>query len=322
MRSLRVSVALCTYNGERYLPAQLASILNQSRRPDEIVVSDDASEDATSAILERFAGVSEVPVRIVRGPQEGVTANFQSALQHTTGDLVALCDQDDVWHPERLARAVAVFDRDPDLLLLHGDARLVDANGEPLGHTLFEALRVPAEEWWNHPPAEVFATYLRRNLATGATTTFRRDLLSAAVPMPKAWVHDEWLAILAAAIGRVSVLREPLVDYRQHGANEIGIRVPTIGYLFGRLFSSRGDRLRRLAIRARILSERLALLGAPTAVIALAEGKAEFELKRASYSKLRLARVPAVLGSWRSGAYRAFSSQGLADVARDLLQRR
>ena len=145
----RVSVALGTHNGARFLGEQLTSILAQTHPIVEIVLSDDASTDGTvelveRAVAERRATDPATPALVVlRNPiAVGVTANFEQALRAASGDLIALCDQDDVWHPDRVSRAVAEFSARPELDLVAAEARLVDDAGAPLGSTLFETLGV------------------------------------------------------------------------------------------------------------------------------------------------------------------------------------
>lgn len=315
-----ISVALCTYNGERFLDEQLRSILEQSVRPAEIVVADDGSTDGTLAIVERVADRSEVPFSVLPpGGRLGVTANFQRAIEACTGPLVALADQDDAWHPDRLAAALAVFTAEPDVLLVHSDARLVAADGADLGHGLLSSLGPTAAERALLESGRPLDAYLRRNFVTGTTVTFRRELLTAASPFPPSWVHDEWLAVVAAAHGRVRFLDTPLVDYRQHGGNEIGMRIPTLRGRLQRVFERRGDRFDRLAERSAVLVERVAP-GAGADVADRLRGKADFEARRRDYPRARLRRVIPVLGQLVSGGYARFASQGRWDVVRDLLQ--
>ena len=198
-----ISVALCTHNGERFLEEQLRSILSQTLQPDEIVLSDDASTDGTVALAERIlAEHPSVRLRVLRnGSPLGVTKNFEQAVSTTTGELVALSDQDDVWEPERLQRYAAEFAARPTLLLLHGEAELVDAEGALMGVRLFDALDTNPWELDRIRSGRAFDALVRRNLALGASVVFRRTLLEHALPFPVSWVHDEWLAIIAAAIG-------------------------------------------------------------------------------------------------------------------------
>lgn len=321
---LSISVALCTYNSERFIEEQLRSILTQSLRPDEIVVGDDGSTDATLDLIRALVTAEGGGVRLTVlpvGDRLGVTANFERTVAACIGDLIALSDHDDVWHPDRLAMAVPAFEADPDLLLQHADARLVDADGAPLGVSLFEGLTVSAAERAAIDEGRAIDAYIRRNLATGATVLFRRELLEAALPFPPEWVHDEWLAVIAAVIGRVQLLDQQVIDYRQHGANQIGVAAPTLRYRIGRMLEAREDRLARLSVRARALVSRLDELDVPDATRRLVREKAVFETIRAAYPANRLARVPRVLMQWRVGSYARFASQGALDVARDLLQR-
>lgn len=319
--ALRVSVALATRNGAPFIEEQLASILAQSRMPDELVLSDDDSSDDTVAIARRVVG-SRLPLTvIVNAPPLGVTGNFERAVTATTGDLVALCDQDDLWPAHRLAALVGEFEVRPDLLLLHSNARLVDAAGAPLGSTLFDALEVSDGERALIHAGSAFEALLRRNLVTGATTVFRRELLESALPFPRGWVHDEWLAIIASAVGRVDLVEEPLLDYRQHGANQIGAqRLGFIGKLRRVLAEPREHRNARLEANFAVLAERLSSLGAVSANRrSAALQKAEHERVRNAYPAGRWRRVGPVLRERATGRYE-LSAQGNLDIVRDLLQ--
>ena len=321
-RRLRVSVALCTHNGAAYVEEQVRSILAQTYRPAEIVLSDDASTDATIALVTALVEPSGVALTVfANSPALGVTKNFEQAVRGCTGDLVALCDQDDVWHPDRLALMVGLFDERSDLLLASGDAELVDAAGARLDHTLFEALEVDETELAAVDRGDAFAALLRRNLVTGATTVLRRNLVDIAGDFPSSWVHDEWLASMAAAVGRVMITRERLVDYRQHGANQIGAAKLSLRGKIGRVLEPRGSRNARLEARAQALVERLQLLGAavPVAILAGARGKLDHERVRNALPANRLRRIRPVLAEARSGGYELYG-RGRADILRDLVQ--
>ena len=317
----RISVAMGTHNGAAYLAEQLESILQQSLQPVEIVLSDDASTDDTVEIARRVIG-SRIPLTVLRNATAlGVTANFEQATLACTGELIALSDQDDVWAPERLAAAAAEFAAHPDLLLLHGDARLVDPRGVPIGQTLFEALEVTTRERELVHTGRAFETLLRRNLATGATTVFRRTLLASAAPFPRGWVHDEWLAVIAAAIGDVDLLDTALVDYRQHGANQIGASRLSFAGKVRRVMEPRLLRNQRLAANFAVLEAKLEALGAAVtpAKLALARGKAAHERVRLALPAVPVLRLGPVLREVASGGYRQFS-RGRGDILRDLVQ--
>ncbi|MCW4385015.1 glycosyltransferase family 2 protein [Salinibacterium sp. SYSU T00001] len=318
-----VSVALATYNGERFVAEQVTSILTQSRPPTELVVADDGSTDATLDVIRDVHGRlgASVALRVLEAEGRlGVTANFERALRACTGELIALSDQDDVWHPDRLAAAVPSFEVRPELLLQHSDARLVDGEGSPIGAGLLDALWVSPGERREIAEGRAFEANLRRNLVTGATVLLRRSLLEHALPIPDSWVHDEWLAIVAASTGQVELLDAALIDYRQHGGNQIGATKPTLRYRIGRMLEPRGDRYERLARRAQALAERLETLPVSPERRGAARDRARFDRVRAGLSRHRVARLGPVLREYRAGSYRRLSSQGTLDVARDLLQ--
>jgi glycosyltransferase involved in cell wall biosynthesis len=323
--SLSVSVALCTYNGASFIEPQLRSILSQSLLPDEIIVSDDGSTDETlalvKAVLDAHHG-TPVSLRILTSDHPvGVTKNFERAVQACVGDVIALCDHDDVWHSNRLSAAMPAFESDPRLLFQHSDARLIDAGGVPLGVSLFQALAISSGERSAISGGRAFEAYIRRNLATGATVLFRRSLLEDAIPFPVEWVHDEWLAIVASAVSTPQLLEEELIDYRQHGGNQIWVTRPTLRYRIGRMLEPRRRRYETLAARSRVLLERLEGLPISAGTLTLAREKVRFEEIRSRLPPNRIRRIGVVLREYRAGSYTRLSSQGNLDIVRDMVQK-
>lgn len=323
----RISVALCTHNGERHVGQQLASILRQRPAPVEVVVGDDASTDDTVVAVERafseaLAADPSLPteLRLIRRESAlGVTANFAATLAECTGDLIALSDQDDEWAPGKLVALAAQFASDPDLLLVHSDARLVDDAGRALGLTLLDALEATPAERSSLAAGNALPVLVRRNLVTGATVMLRRTLLSSAQPFPDDWVHDEWLAAIASSVGRVRLVPEPLIDYRQHGANLIGARRPTMRDRWSRLREPRTERARRLADRAARWSARARELDVTASVQSILDAKAAHEASRSRLPRFPLWRVPAIVAGAIGGRYGRYS-RGAIDVVRDLVQ--
>jgi GT2 family glycosyltransferase len=323
----RVSVALGTHNGAHYLRQQLESILRQTSPVDEIVLSDDASSDDTVALAQRVvdehrarADAATPELVVLRNASAlGVTANFEQALLAATGDLIALCDQDDVWHPDRVARAVAEFAARPELDLVAAEARLVDEAGEPLGSSLFETLGVDEELRHRLASHAAFAELLKRNVLTGATMMVSRSLVERAAPFPASWVHDEWLAMVASVGGGIAVVSDPVIDYRQHGGNQIGVTRLAAGGRLARLREPRTERNARLLARAEDLAERLPVIAPAPGVHAAVHAKLAHEVMRQGLPHGRLRRVPPVWREWRSGAYQRYG-RGAQDVLRDLVQ--
>ena len=327
--SLSMSVALCTHNGSKFLAEQLLSILAQRPSPIEIVLSDDASTDGTvelaiSTVEDYRSDHPDVGTELVvlrNKAALGVIRNFEAAMLACRGDLIALSDQDDIWHDGRLAKAQAEFERQPELLLVHSDARLVDVDGAPIGHSLFDALEVTTVEKGLLAAGDGFPILIRRNLVTGATVVVRRTLVEDAAPFSQAWVHDEWLAIIGASLGMVRLIPEQLIDYRQHGSNQIGAIKPTLRHKLTKLREPREERNANLVERAVVLEHKLAQFAdrVPYSKLRGVRKKLAHERFRLSLPRVRLLRVIPVLGRALVGEYSRYG-RGTIDVLRDLTQ--
>lgn len=205
---MRVSVALATYDGGRYLGEQLASLLAQTRLPDELVVGDDGSSDDTLALLEDFAAHAPFPVLITCNPANlGHAANFVATLRRCEGAVVFPCDQDDIWHPVKIARMLDFLSGNPGLWLAAHDAALVDAEGCPLGLTM--GGQVDAVSGYS----------ASLGIVAGCSMAIDRRLLALLDGNPRLRQHDAWLAEAARLLGLRGYLPEPLIDYRRHGTN-------------------------------------------------------------------------------------------------------
>jgi len=318
---VRVSVVVCTYNGEKYLRDQLQSILDQTRPPDEIVISDDGSTDSTLKIIEDFASSSNDPNPPVwrvetRSKPLGVSGNFASALGEARGEFIALADQDDVWEPDRLEKGLAHFH--DGALLVHSDATLINGSGLPTG-TLMSALRLTSSEKSNLLSGRALTALLRRNVVTGATTMIRSSLLEQALPIPEGWVHDEWLALVAAVQGGVVFHQDPLIRYRQHGNNEIGASKADYDEATRRLREKRSEffarKLRRNHGIVVLLEENPSWVD--SAAHASLKAKVEFDRWRSALPSSRARRVVPVLRRWFAGHYGQYA-RGYMDVIRDI----
>jgi len=323
---LKLSVVLCTYNGTAYLQLQLDSLLAQTRLPDEMVIHDDGSRDDTHSILQAFAITARqrgVAVTLVPHTQNlGYIENFSAALRQASGDVLFLCDQDDVWRADKLELMAARFAGDAGLLLLHSDARLVDAGGQPIGCSLFRALQLSAQEQAAIHAGDAFQVVLRRSFVTGATAALRRELVALALPVAADWIHDEWLAAVAAAAGRVDFVDAPLIDYRQHGGNQIGMRRRTLAMKWQDLSRPRGSLLADEARRLQSLESFLAGCGLPCGIEyarQVRQKRLHFERRVALGLLPTWRRVQPILQEARSGCYRQFGTGGRS-MLRDLLR--
>lgn len=322
----RLSIVICTYNGAAYLQAQLDSLLAQTLLPDEIVISDDGSSDGTMEILRRFtARASEcgIEVQLHQNRQNlGYVRNFTEGLRRASGKLLFLCDQDDVWHADKLARMVVCFEADPSLLLLHSDARLVDAHGASMHCSMFTVLQLTISEKHAIHAGSAFEVVLRRSFVTGATAALRRELIELALPVAKGWIHDEWLAAVAAAAGRLDFINDALIDYRQHGSNQIGARKRTLAVKWreltlprSRLLADEAQRLQRLE---QFLQE-AAFTGATDRARQIMHKRTHFERRVAIGQLPHWKRVAPILHEARQRDYWRYGT-GVLSMVRDFLR--
>jgi glycosyltransferase involved in cell wall biosynthesis len=209
-----VSVAIATWNGERFLREQLDTIYAQTWRPLEVVVSDDASTDGTVAILEQYE--REYGLRyIVNSEQKGLVKNFEQAMTMATGDFIALSDQDDIWKPHKIATLV---DRIGDATLIYCNVNeVLDLDGQRRYEDRYEPIsRFARVHGSGHPTRYLIA----ENWVVSHSILFRRELMEQALPIPKHQrFHDGWLALVASKLSGVVYLDETLQTYRRHPAS-------------------------------------------------------------------------------------------------------
>lgn len=223
--AMTISVAMCTYNGARYLREQLDSIAAQTRQPDELVVCDDGSTDETRQIVESFAAAAPFPVRLhVNERSLGSTKNFGRAIGLCAGEVIALTDQDDVWLPGKLSRMEAEFLNAPGVGLVFSDAEVIDENSRPLGYRLWGKIGIRQSHLKRLRSDKAVDELLPGSTVTGATMAFRSGLKELVLPIPDdlPLIHDGWIAVLTAAVAGVSFIDEPLVRYRRHPRQQIG----------------------------------------------------------------------------------------------------
>lgn len=218
---MKISVALCTYNGEKYIEEQLRSILKQTVSVDEIVICDDGSTDNTVAVASSVLGKGNIPYRIeVNETSLGVAKNFLKALRLTSGDYVFTCDQDDIWHKGKVEAFINEA-RESKKELYFSDGELVFSDGAPMGSTIWQALCVQ-DELHNNP--NMTDCLLKHPVVTGAAMMVSRGLIDRVDAIPDGWIHDEWLSVLAALEDGAQPICVPTFDYRQHGNNVIGVK--------------------------------------------------------------------------------------------------
>ena len=203
----KISVCMATYNGERFIRAQIESVLSQLEENDEIIICDDNSSDGTVKVIE---GINDSRIRFFRNEKNlGYTANFEKALSKSNGDYVILCDQDDVWLEKKVdvvKRKLQEFD------FIMSDAKVVDTN--------LNVIHESRNKYYG-----VRNGFVRNFIKTrylGCCMAFRKDVLDFALPFPKnrnLCLHDAWISLCAEMYFKTTVIDQPLILYRRHESN-------------------------------------------------------------------------------------------------------
>lgn len=238
-----ISVVMTTYNGEKYLGEQIESVLLNLSEEDELIISDDGSKDHTREILRCYREQDD-RIRLYKGPQKGINANFEFALKKAKGDFIFICDQDDIWEKNKKDLVLKAFSEHHCMALVH-DCRVIDDNEEEI---------IPSfMEYRGSAPGII--KNIAKNSYIGCCMAFRRELLDLIFPIPcNIEMYDQWIGVLADVYGGSFFLKEKLIRYRRHGENASSMqhyplpkmirnRVVFIGALWKRICSRRGKKV-------------------------------------------------------------------------------
>lgn len=200
-----ISVCLATYNGEKYIKAQLESIVAQLSQYDEIIISDDGSTDSTFNIVE---DIKNDRIKIVHNTQyHGITHNIENALRHASGDILFLSDQDDIWLNGKVNKMNELLET-YDLVI--SNCKVTDSHLAITDESLFKMRKSGSGLIKN----------IIKNSYVGCCMAFSRKVLQAALPFPaNIPMHDSWIGLVAELVGKVKFLDEPLILYRRHANN-------------------------------------------------------------------------------------------------------
>ena len=223
--SVKFSVAMATYNGERYLREQLESVARQTLPPFELVVCDDGSADSTLRILDEFARSAPFPVHVHRNQRNlGYGDNFLRAISLCRGEWIALCDQDDVWLDHKLERCVEVLAGHSGVDLLSHSADQVDEELRPLPHRVPNHARLTVTEPFRNVPFSVLAGFscCVRKALFDRLPAARRP--AALYPLGRREPHDVFIYHLANTYGRIARLPDSLALYRRHASAARSLR--------------------------------------------------------------------------------------------------
>lgn len=221
---MKVSVALCTYNGENYLNEQIDSILNQTRKVDEIVVCDDSSTDSTFEILEVYAKSHPDVFKVVKnGTTLRSVKNFEKAISLCTGDVIFLSDQDDSWVPEKVADIIGFFEANPTINVVATNGYCMDENSEIIDKfTVWDIPKLFQDNNAYFDYYKIISCFF--NIATGATMALRKSYVNECIPFPEIrnFHHDEWIARISSSKNQFAFLHDKYIKYRIHAAQQVG----------------------------------------------------------------------------------------------------
>jgi glycosyltransferase involved in cell wall biosynthesis len=319
---VKLSVIMCTYNGAAHLAQQLDSIAAQIRLPDEMVACDDGSVDGTLPLLRHFAKTVDFPVRIVENPVRlGSTANFGQGIGMCDGDIIVLADQDDIWRAEKLARIESAFYATPEVGALFSDGTLIDGRGNSVKGRLWQSVGFSRRMRSAILSKKGFDILLRANFVTGATLAFRGRLKHLLLPIPAGWVHDYWIASLLASSSQLALIDAPLIQYRCHAAQQLGVK-RSLAEKWGHVLEA--DKSAYLDAETKWIEvyERLRRNGAHPDSPSMAKCQAivAHMHRRGALPSQHLRRLPTILGEIFNGNYFRYSL-GWLSILRDMLAR-
>jgi len=221
-----IDIVLATYNGQEYIQEQIDSIINNEDYQQFVkrfIIIDDCSTDNTLELITQYANLhSEIEV-YQNSSQLGVIKNFEKGMNYTTSEYIMLSDQDDVWLSSKIIKSLAAMlhlekSQPEQPCLVFSDKEVVNASLNRIHASYFQLKKIPPQ-WY-----ENLDNLLQQNMISGCTMLFNRALLEKALPIPhNCFMHDWWLVLFAKAYGEIALINEPLVKYRQHAHNQIGV---------------------------------------------------------------------------------------------------
>lgn len=220
---MKISVAIASYNGEKYIKQQLDSILSQTVAVDEIVISDDGSTDKTVEMIQSF---QDPRIRLITGnPYPGYCGNFAYAIENTTGDIIFISDQDDIWMKEKVEKYMAVFRAYSDIELIVSDGTLIDKDGNRIDNDQSNLNSIYTPHLSNRKSgkllkSEFLAMSVFTTLSHGMRMCIRKSLRHSLFPFPQSHIiHDRWIGFCGLNKDAAYYLEDELVQYRLHDSN-------------------------------------------------------------------------------------------------------
>jgi glycosyltransferase involved in cell wall biosynthesis len=222
---MKLSVAMCTYNGEKYIKEQLESILNQTTTINEIIICDDGSNDKTTSLIEIIQKGNPNKISLYKNHVNlGSTKNFEKAINLCSGDFIFLSDQDDIWKENKVEKVIQHFIKNPSTEAVFTNGNLINEKNEKIStHTLWDSVFFIENQL--KKPINLFKLISsKRNMVTGATLCIKKETKDFILPFPdiKKYYHDEWISIIIASRKKLDYLTDELISYRIHSKQQIG----------------------------------------------------------------------------------------------------
>jgi glycosyltransferase involved in cell wall biosynthesis len=221
-----VDILMATYNGEKYLDAQIQSILKQTYQHFRILICDDHSKDGTKSLIEKYLKDHPNKIFKIDTPVNlGAKGNFSFLMEHVSANYIMFSDQDDLWIEDKIAKTLNQMKILEKLhgqnlpLLVHSDLKVVDKDCNLIDSS-----------FWKYSNLKVYSyhktnRFLIQNVVTGCTMMMNRNLCELAHPVPQeSFMHDWWIALVASTFGKIGLVNEPTILYRQHGSNTLGAK--------------------------------------------------------------------------------------------------
>ncbi len=324
-----ISVAMCTYTGEFFLPEHLESIVSQTVLADELVICDDGSKDGTIALLQKFAKKAPFKVTIHQNETNlGSTKNFEKCISLCEGDIIFLTDQDDVWQNNKVETQLAYFDAHPEHDAVFSNALMINDDSQSIGRTIWEEIefREDLQDKWRKGKAHEIL--FNGFVVTGATVAIRKSCMQRLLPFPTHvpdLIHDAWIAMVLSLEDKIGLIPENLIHYRIHAHQQVGFGSKIEHVSLGeRMSRPRDEKLLPLEEKADKLHQLYLLLRSIPFVpreklIKLYLAKQHFE-RRAKLPNNRFLRLTPVFNQVVKGNYTFSSKDWWLPAIGDLLE--
>jgi glycosyltransferase involved in cell wall biosynthesis len=324
---MKISVALCTYNGEKYISGQIKSILDQTEKVDEIVICDDVSTDNTKDILQSIASENSSIKLFFNEKNLGFVNNFENAIKRCSGDIIFLSDQDDIWKKNKVEKMKNVFRQNYECCYLFSNADAFNEN-EKLDYTLWDSVNFNSVKQNKFKAGMQKELLIRESFVYGAVLAFRAEFKKYFFPISTKFYHDNWIVLILSFLNKKAgyFIPESLINYRIHASQSIGL--PTYKKVL-RFFRDINNlrqnhkkvfekKIRMLSDLKRVLNEKK-ILTKPNRLF-LDEMIYFLEQRNEMYNPSKFKRLKIIRTLYLKGFYKTYSTSNIVAL-KDVIQK-